>query len=151
MWTPITAGDPYAQAAVLNAAIPFTPVMGNRGPLTDTPTPTGVVNLSFPAVLGDPPEACWAECIHAIWVNGEAIRAADTTAPPGWLVTDITSVAGWPGTTLEVRSPTVFLGLSVTLDFAGALVRRIVALTEWRGEPSAPSFTVTPGGGGGTG
>lgn len=148
MWTPTTgSAEAYAFAGSLGGVVPFAVDALNRGPLDDEPSPVGVVNLVFPPMLGVPPESCVSEAIRSVWVNGEGLRASQVTPPVGWAAYDLVGSTGWPGTCVLLVSPSVFLGLSVEVDFGGSLVRRVVGLTEWRGVPGAPVISVSGSGG----
>lgn len=150
-WTPNYDDDPYAYAGVLSGVVPFTPHEENRGPLERAAQSQGEHTLTFSAVLNDVPaaESCLTESLKIVWLNGRRLNAARITFPAGWAVSDVTATSGWPGTTVQAVSPAPFEGLEVEVDLGGQPVRRVVALTEWRGAPGSPVIDVESNGGGG--
>ena len=137
-WTPHYTGEPHALAGVLSGALPFTPHDPNYGALNPTGAPVEGVALAFGPVLTPLPEAdaCYEESLRFVWAAGTNLTASQVTAPEGWSVVDVTATSNWPGTTVLLVSPPSFRGLSVTVNFGGATVWRVVAQTEWRGEPA---------------
>lgn len=152
-WTPNLTGlasEPHSYPAVIPPApLPFTPYAPNRDAMRGMDITVEAVTLVFQPVLAAIPDECFTESIKRVWINGPRLQAGQVTAPPGWQVVDVTATAGWPGTTVEIISPTAFEGLTVALDLGGANVRRIVAQTEWRGEPGMVVFEDDDGGPGG--
>lgn len=153
-WTPNYSGEPHAYAQVLTGDLPFTPDPGNFGELERSVTTQNEVTLTFEGALVALPadEDCLVESIRAVWVNGRRLSADSMAFPEGWTVVDVTATSNWPGSTVMATSPPEFEGLTVEVDFGGQGVRRVVALTEWRGEPGSPVIEVeVEGGGGGPG
>lgn len=148
-WTPTYSGEPYSFAATLDGVVPFTPHATNFGELEKATERPGAVTLTFQSVLEEVTEACFTESLQRVWINGARLKANSVTFPAGWTVIELEAMAGWPGTCLEAVSPASFTGLSVEVDFGNAAVRRVVALTEWRGNPTTPVILVDPEGGGG--
>lgn len=138
-WSPHYVGEPHSFAQLLDGALPFTPYEPNRGALNGGVI-AETVELVFTGVLEALPEGeeCYSESILAVWVNARRLVGESLSFPVGWVVMDVTATVGWPGSTVLALSPAEFVGLSVTVGFGGQSVRRVVALTEWRGVPGSP-------------